>query len=263
MGQSLIYLEASKGAQLSGAKRSLPVTYRFSQSFWQVMDWVFPPSCAGCGQPGARWCADCVNSSSRLPIGMCALCQKQLPKSGEHDCARMTYLDQAFSWGWHQGPLRQAVHKLKYQRDLGLAHALALHLVETIEENHIVGDLIVPVPLGRKRKNSRGYNQAALLAKPFAARYGLHYLANVLTRTRETPTQVGLSVEERRLNVAGAFSADSKHILGKNIILVDDVLTTGATLNAAAEALKEAGAARVSAVVLARAVGINQFSRKK
>jgi ComF family protein len=156
-------------------------------------------------------------------------------------------------WGLHSGPLREALHRFKYKRDLGLADAFAELLIEVFQRAGEETDLVVPVPLGRKRQRERGFNQAAMLAAAFSGKLGIVYRPGAAKRIRETRSQVGLSVPQRRENVAGAFQADPKTISGKRVLLIDDVLTTGATLNACARALKDAGAAAVVALTLARA----------
>jgi ComF family protein len=115
-------------------------------------------------------------------------------------------------------------------------------------------DLVVPVPLSRKRYKERGYNQIALVAQPFSHQMGLAYSPKVLVREKHTISQVGLSALERKKNVEGAFWADSNLITGKSILLMDDVATTGSTLAAAASALVASGASRVYALTLARAL---------
>ncbi|MGB8213834.1 MAG: phosphoribosyltransferase family protein [Anaerolineales bacterium] len=115
-------------------------------------------------------------------------------------------------------------------------------------------NLVVPVPLGRQRMKERGYNQVALLAMPLAAIQGWRYSPRVLTRVRETRSQVGLSVAERKENISGAFQANPALVSGKTILLMDDVATTGATLSACSDALVKAGAKIVYALTLARAL---------
>jgi ComF family protein len=115
-------------------------------------------------------------------------------------------------------------------------------------------DIITPVPLGLVRLKERGYNQATLLARPIALYFQVPFSSRALIRTRETQSQVGLTVTERQLNMADAFWANSKLVEGKNILVVDDVATSGATLNACAKALVEEGASKVYGFSLARAV---------
>ena len=153
------------------------------------------------------------------------------------------------------GSVQKAVHRLKYQRDLALAETLAGVLLTLVRNEGWAVEVVVPVPLGRMRRRERGYNQAALLAFPLALGLGVPFRGKALARVRETASQVGLGAEARRRNVAGAFAvAQPRAVEGKTVLLVDDVMTTGATLDAAATALKSGGARWVFAVTVARAV---------
>ncbi|MGD8458653.1 MAG: ComF family protein, partial [Anaerolineales bacterium] len=167
-------------------------------------------------------------------------------------------LDRIIIWGNHEGPLRQALHKLKYRRDISLGDELSECLIDVVRENKIKGDLVVPVPLSAKRLRERGYNQAALLARPLALAFDIPYHPRSLKRIKETQTQVGLSIAQRRENVKGVFYANPVQVKGKTVILVDDVMTTGATINEAGRTLKLAGANQVIGLTLAKAVKMNQ-----
>jgi len=230
--------------------------YRFYKSIWVVIDWLFPPYCASCQKSGIRWCDECRNKASRVSSHECVYCGRQL--SGNIRCTHCAgsngKLDQIFIWGNYEDPLRKALHKLKYKRDLGLGDELSTCLIDMLKENEIQGDLIVPVPLSTQRFQERGYNQAALLARPIAMALGLPYRPRALKRIRETRTQVGLSISQRRANMEGAFLADSALVAGKSVILVDDVMTTGATLNEAGKALKQASANWVVGLTMAKAI---------
>jgi competence protein ComFC len=141
---------------------------------------------------------------------------------------------------------------LKYRRDLGLGEVLSGPLIQMLDESTWPLDLIIPVPLGVARLKERGYNQSGLIARPLARETGLRYSPRALARVRETRSQVGLSLDQRKENVRGAFQASSNLVAGKNVLIVDDVMTTGSTLEACAVALLQAGAMQVYGLTLAR-----------
>ena len=146
------------------------------------------------------------------------------------------------------------MHRVKYRRDLGLGDSLATQMLPYIASLGWPIDMVVPVPLGRKRFQERGYNQVGLIARPIALAQGWNYAPRALARARETNSQVGLSANERQRNVRGAFIADSQRVHGRCILIVDDVATTGATLTACAQALMDGGAREVYALTVARAL---------
>ncbi len=157
-----------------------------------------------------------------------------------------------FAYGVFEEPLRELVHLFKYAGVTALARPLGRLLRLAMPRDRRF-DLIVPTPLHWRRRWTRGYNQSMLLARELAPVLGLKPV-NALRRTRATPTQAGLSRTARRANVAGAFVVrDASLVRGRRVLLVDDVMTTGATLRACAAALKRAGAQSVSIAVLARA----------
>lgn len=153
-----------------------------------------------------------------------------------------------------EGPIRHALHKLKYRRNVTLGDALAGHLNGYVRQLGWPIDLVIPVPLGRQRMKERGYNQIGLVALPMAVMSNWSYSSRALVRARETRSQVGLTAAERKTNVSGAFSADSRCVSGRTILLMDDVATTGATLSAAASALLDGGARAVYGLTIARAL---------
>ncbi len=220
-----------------------------------MLDWIYPPLCAGCGAPGARWCPDCHQQAPRVPQAVCPVCGE--PRRDGQICATCRISPPAFdaarAWGLHDGSVRHALHRLKYRRDLSLGDALAAEMISLVCSQDWQPQLVVPVPLGKARLKERGYNQAALLARPIALALGIDYLPQSLQRKRETRSQVGLMRHERQRNMRGAFQANETWVAGKNVLLVDDVMTTGATMNAAAVALKQAGACCVWAISFARA----------
>lgn len=184
-------------------------------------------------------CAKCG-----LPLGKGVRC----PACANHDFA----FDQARSWAAYSGELRQAILSLKHRKNPGLATELAKNLVETIVQQNWQADLLIPVPLSTERLKKRGYNQIDLLAWPMAAKLGLDFARNVLMRRHETLPQFELNAAERWKNLHGSFVAELAPLAGKRVLLVDDIMTTGATLDAAAEALKQAGAEKVYGATLAR-----------
>lgn len=158
------------------------------------------------------------------------------------------------SWGAFTGPLREAIHRLKYRKDVALGEALSRPLQDLVRSLNWPIDLIVPVPLSGQRLRERGYNQADCLAHPIALALGVDYHSRALLRIKNTQSQVGLSALQRKENVVDAFSANPRLVAGRQVLVVDDVATTGATIQSCACALLAAGAAQVFGMTLARAV---------
>lgn len=153
-----------------------------------------------------------------------------------------------------KSPVREAVHRLKYKHDIGLGEALSRHLIELYDILNWPVDLILPMPLSSTRLQERGYNQASLLARPLALARNVPYKPHAVSRIRHTRPQVGLSARERLENVKDAFSARGDLVEGKTILVIDDVTTTSATIQACCTALLQAGARQVYAMTLARSV---------
>jgi ComF family protein len=158
------------------------------------------------------------------------------------------------SWAAFGGKVRNALHRLKYRRDVSLGEALSRPLSDYLQQLEWPIDLVLPVPLGTQRLAERGYNQAELLARPLALASGVRFRTNALWRSRETRSQVGLSANLRRENVAQAFRARPECVEGRKVLIVDDVTTSGATLDSCATALLDAGAQAVYGLTMARAV---------
>jgi ComF family protein len=159
--------------------------------------------------------------------------------------------DAAYSFGPYDGKLRSLIHLLKYSGVRTLAKPLGRHLSLALPREERF-DLVIPMPLHWLRLWRRGFNQSGLLAREIARRNGIP-LRNAVRRTRLTSPQAGLSNSKRRVNVAGAFAVRRKSsVEGLRILLVDDVMTTGATASACASALKKAGARHVALLTLAR-----------
>ena len=220
------------------------------------MDLLFPPACGGCGKLGNRWCDHCNQGLTLLPELVCDICgepQKTTGICGKCEISRPPY-KVLRSWVVFKDPVRTALHKLKYRRDIGLGDALALPLANYIHALNWDVDMLVPVPLSPQRLSERGYNQVALIAHPLAMIHKWNYSPGALQRIKYTHSQVGLTVEQRRENVHNAFIANPRLVRNKKVLLMDDVATTGATLISASTALVEAGATNVYALTAARAI---------
>jgi competence protein ComFC len=152
------------------------------------------------------------------------------------------------------GPLREGIHRFKYEGERSLAGPLAELLLPTARSLPWPVDVIVPAPLYPARERQRGYNQSALLAERLAKALKTPLDSRAIHRERDTRPQMGLTAPERRTNVAGAFAGRPGSLEGQRVLLFDDVCTTGSTLEACAQAARQAGAAEVRALVLARAV---------
>jgi ComF family protein len=226
--------------------------------FDALADVLFPPACAACGRllrGQAFFCAECEDDVARLPDNPCTTCAEPGHFPGGR-CPRCTARPPPFSRAFapfaHEGAIARAVHQFKYEDHPELARPLAKLLSrEAARFLQSAPGCVCAVPLHRSRLHRRRYDQAELLTRELAILAGRERL-EALTRTRATQRQVGLSELARVANVAGAFIA-SKEVRGRDVLLVDDVFTTGATARAAASALLAAGARSVQVLALARA----------
>lgn len=162
-------------------------------------------------------------------------------------------MEQIRSVAYAEGVLREAIHAFKYNGIIALAAPLVDLMADYWTTHPMAIDVAVPVPLHKSRERKRGFNQAAKLARGLSARAGIPVDEGILVRHRRTAAQVGLDVRERVQNVRDAFTYVSEAAAGKNVLLIDDVCTTGSTLEACAVALQQGGAKSVKAFTLARA----------
>jgi ComF family protein len=235
--------------------------------FARIVDFILPASCSYCRSPIRdsgipRFCHECWSDFSPLQGPLCPSCGRpfgspeSLTNSPEHECYNCRndppHYDQALAAGLFEGPLREAIHIYKYRP----VQALGMHLSSWMSEQVRITvplDVAMPVPLHKKRLRNRGFNQALLLAHGVSERFALPLSYDNLMRNRYTRPQVELSGRERAENVRGAFKLLRPiEVSEKRILLVDDVFTTGATMNECAKVLKEAGAKSVSVMTLAR-----------
>ncbi|WP_423223137.1 ComF family protein [Candidatus Amarolinea aalborgensis] len=225
------------------------------------LDLLFPPRCVHCGQsgqPGGRLCLTCRGLVTRLGPPWCQRCgqpgvQGAACPSCKNQSTALTGIRSALLFA---GPVRPAIHALKYKHARDLAAPLAELMLPSWRHLPQPVDVLAPVPLHPARERERGYNQSQLLADVIGPALGIAVDGRLLERTRQTAPQVTLNAQARRQNVAEAFTVGRErapHVLGRHVVLVDDVCTTGSTLGACAEALAAAGAQQVWAFTLARA----------
>ena len=222
-----------------------------------ALDLLFPRWCVGCGREGGFICPVCLKSLPRVIPPLCPRCG--LPQSSANlspSClgwsAEIDGIRAPFRF---EGVIRQAIHELKYRNLRALAGLLARLLNDYLLENPLPAQVLVPVPLHPKRLRERGYNQSYLLAKELGKLARLPVVDDCLVRERHSLPQARTSsVGERRGNVADAFACRHRRLENKQVLLIDDVSTSGATLDACARALKRAGAASVWGLTLAREI---------
>jgi len=210
-----------------------------------ALDFLFPRWCIGCGKEGEFLCSSCRQQLPRITPPVCPRCGR--PQSSGILCPNCV------TWQAEIDGIRS--HELKYRNLRALAVTLARLLHDYLVASPVPGEVLVPVPLHHKRLRERGYNQSSLLAHELGKLTNLPVVDDCLIRQRHMPPQARTSsVDERRSNVAGAFACRDRRLRDKQVLLVDDVSTSGATLNACAEALKAGGASAVWGLVLAREI---------
>jgi len=227
-----------------------------------ALDLLFPRWCVGCGREGDFICPSCLQSLPRITPPFCPHCglpQSGLPQSSAKICTSCAgweaEIDGIRSPFRFDGVIRQAIHELKYRNLRAIAGLFARLLNDYLIANPLPGEVLVPVPLHPKRLRERGYNQSHLLARELGKLNKLPLVDDCLIREYHSPPQARTAnVDERRRNVANAFSCRHRRLKGKQVLLIDDVSTSGATLDGCARALKESGATSVWGLVLAREI---------
>jgi len=222
-----------------------------------ILDSFFPRRCVGCGKVGGFLCSNCYGKLPKLLPPLCPKCGR--PQASGILCPscrqRQTEIDGIRSPFRFAEVIRKAIHQLKYRNLKAISPCLAELLADYLEANPLPGEAIVPVPLHPRRLRERGYNQSNLLARELGKLTNLPVIEDCLIRVREAQPQVRTAtVEERRKNVTGAFICQNDEVSGKQIILIDDVCTSGATLESCALALKSKAATSVWGLTLAREI---------
>ena len=231
-----------------------------------VIDFIFPPSCSICKKPfdseeEGGICPHCLSQIKYIGSPLCERCGKPFYSevSDDHLCGdcltNERYFNRARAVGYYTGILRKAIHLLKYKLMENLAFQLGNIMAGQMRYfiSNATYHLIIPVPLHPKRLRERGFNQALSLARLINRKYSIPLDRYTLTRSKLTKPQVGLSEQDRRDNVRGAFSLlKSDKVTDRTILLVDDVYTSGSTVEECSRVLIKAGADRVDVLTLAR-----------
>jgi ComF family protein len=231
-----------------------------------LLDIVFPPVCLTCGGPIAperrHLCGACLDRIVPITHPLCTVCGRPFltPGDADHLCGacmtRRPPFAEARSFGVYGGVLLEAVHLFKYRHRTSLRTVLAELVVKHEWGDFDPGryDVMVPVPLYRRRLYERGFNQAMLLCRGIGEAWGIRIDETGLARTRQTAPQIRLTVAQRERNVRGAFAAKDGVFVGRRVLLVDDVYTTGATVSECSRILLNAGAEAVGVLTVARVV---------
>lgn len=245
------------------------LSYEAMKIIHHLLDYLLPTACKYCSNPVGDsgipfFCSTCWSDFAVMSGPLCPRCGRPfespeaLTSSPDHQCLACRkcppVFDQALSVGYFEGPLREAIHQLKYRPCRSLARPLALWAAGNMQPVQNI-DVILPVPLHKTRLRDRGFNQALLLAHYLGKAFNIDVCFDNLKRTRPTKPQIELTGEERIKNVAGAFGLNRPDAVAeKAVLLIDDVFTTGATMNECARVLKAAGCSRLGALTIARAV---------
>ena len=222
---------------------------------WNIWDIVFPKKCINCRREGSYLCEDCLSLVEINPFQYC-LCEK-MEKKDKCDRCKDKNLDKLFSASSFKNKIvKESIHKFKYGYIKDLAKPLALivlsHL-QTVDAEIDKSFIIIPVPLSNKKKRRRGFNQSEEIGEIISEATGIPLLSDALVKIKETSPQMEMGREERINNVKGCFEMKAA-LKNRDIILLDDVYTTGSTLEECARILKQSGARKVWGVTVAREV---------
>lgn len=227
--------------------------------FSGLLDLIYPPHCLICRAAGETYlCASCIEKIDLIKPPFCRKCGGPCESFHCEDCREREYhFECARSAAIYEGVLREAIHALKYRNYIAVAEPLAEIMAESFRDTGLAGraDIVIPIPIHASRMIHRGFNQSEELARGFAKRLHLPMEPRVLRKSKKTKRQVELPLDLRVSNVQGAFTAaNPERIRGKRILLIDDVFTTGSTLDEAAKVLLNSGASTISAYTLAKSL---------
>ena len=231
-----------------------------------LLDLIYPLRCAHCGERLTKeeggLCACCLSQIPKNIPPFCPTCGRQTALPANVQCSacegKIFPFDRLWFVAPYEGIVRDSLHRLKYEGKKPLAQSLEQLLIAFAKQYlySLHFDAVLPVPLSREKERERAFNQSALFAKALAKAFSISYSSGNLIRVRPTLSQVTLSKPERLKNVRGAFRVKhSSAYAGKDLLLIDDIVTTGATVSSASKSLREAGAKTVSVLTLARGSG--------
>ena len=216
------------------------------------LDLLFPKRCVSCKKIGDYICTGCKKKIIFLEHQICAVCAKPAIFGKTHPRCRKPYgMDGFYASAKFEGPVREAIHGLKYRYLADVAKCLIENLLTPIPDYFPKFDYLVPVPLYEAREKFRGFNQSFVLSKALGRKYGIPVEDKIIKRIRKTKPQVELKGKKRRKNLVNAFKADRTNLKNMCIGLIDDVSTTRSTLNECCKVLKINGAKTVWGIVLA------------
>ena len=225
-----------------------------------LLDLVFPKTCLGCGRPGRYLCDNCL-SKLKLLKPVCPYCERPSIDGFTHaKCRKIYCLDGLTSIWDYEGAVKRAILALKYKYSTEVGKELSESFVSALKSQDSSSlppdsSILIPIPIHWLRENVRGFNQSEEVGRVVAREMGWKFDDQLLVKTKQTPSQAELSVEERKQNLRGVFALaphDSLFIIPNSIVLFDDVFTTGSTLKEAAKVLKRAGVKKVWGLTIAR-----------
>ncbi len=231
----------------------------WTKRLWRVAQAVIPRLCLNCDthwlKPGAVFCDSCITTLPLTPQNRCDCCGINLPRSGlcGNCLQKPPYFDQILAPYRYDTPISDLILRYKYQKRPELAAALSQSIIQFVAQQNSQPDLLIPVPLHPRRLRERGFNQSYELARHIGKALSIPVHKHAVERVIDTPPQAGLSKKERRRNIRHAFEVSAPLTEYSHIALVDDVVTTGSTVNALARLLKQkSSATQVSVYAIAR-----------